>query len=117
WYRTLIALRRKTPDLADPRLDRTETACDPSLGWLTVRRGAVLVAVNLGERDWACPVGLTAELLAVSDPRAERTDQAVVLPPDTVAILSLPGQPAGTASPASAAPPVHAGTRSYSGGR
>jgi hypothetical protein len=45
------------------------------------------VAVNLGERDWACPAGLTAELLAASDPRIKRTDQAVILPPDTVAIL------------------------------
>jgi len=95
WYRTLIALRRARPELADPRLDRVETACDPDAGWLTVRRGAVLVAANLGERDWACPAGLTAELLAVSDPRVERTDQAVVLPPDTVAILGQPCQPAG----------------------
>jgi maltooligosyltrehalose trehalohydrolase len=88
WYRTLIALRRATPDLADPRLDRVETACDPGLGWLTVRRGAVLVAVNLGDRDWACPAGPTAEVLAASDPCIERTDQALVLPPDTVAVLA-----------------------------
>ena len=113
----LIALRRKLPDLTDPRLDRVETACDPALGWLTVRRGAVLVAANLGDRDWACPASLTAELLAVSDPRVERTDQAVVLPPDTVAILSLPCQPAGAApaaSPASVVPPARAGIRANS---
>ncbi len=111
WYRTLIALRRRLPDLTDPRLDRVETACDPALGWLTVRRGAVLVAVNLGDRDWACPDSLTAELLAVSDPRVERTDQAVVLPPDTVAILCLEpllvrSHHDHAASPASVAPPV-----------
>jgi hypothetical protein len=55
------------------------------------------VAANLGDRDWACPASLTAELLAVSDPRVERTDQAVVLPPDTVAILCLEPPLAGPA--------------------
>ena len=99
WYRTLIALRRKWPELADPRLDRVETACDPGAGWLTVRCGAVLVAVNLGERDWACPAGLTAEVLAASDPRIERTDQALVLPPDTVAILAARADKPGADKP------------------
>ncbi len=99
WYRTLIALRRKWPELADPRLDRVETACDPGASWLTVRCGAVLVAVNLGERDWACPAGLTAEVLAASDPRIERTDQALVLPPDTVAILAARADKPGADKP------------------
>ncbi len=88
WYRRLIALRRKIPELTDPRLDRIETECDPGAGWLTVRRGPVLIAANLGGSNWAFPVGLTAELLAASDPRIDRTDQALVLPPDTVAILA-----------------------------
>src|SRR5262249_30959552 len=87
WYRTLIALRRNTPDLADPRLNRVETACDPALGSLTVRRGAVLVAANLGDRDWPCPATPTTDLLAASDSRITRSGESLVLPPDTVAIL------------------------------
>jgi maltooligosyltrehalose trehalohydrolase len=87
WYRRLIALRRQTPALTDPRLDHIETECDPGGGWIVVRRGPVVVAANLGGSNWAFPAGLDAELFAASDHRIERTDHGLVLPPDTVAIL------------------------------
>ena len=88
WYAQLIALRRQVPALTDPRLDRVETACDPDLGWLVVSRGPVVVAANLGSSDWSFPAGLDAEILAASDRRIGRTDQGLILPPDTVAILT-----------------------------
>ncbi len=88
WYAELIALRRRVPALTDPRLDRVETAGDESLGWLVVRRGPVVTAANLGTGDWRFPAGPAAQLLAASDPRVGLTDQGLVLPPDTVAILN-----------------------------
>jgi maltooligosyltrehalose trehalohydrolase len=88
WYRRLIALRRQTAALTDPRLDRIETECDPGGGWIVVRRGPVVVAANLGGSNWAFPAGLDAELLAASDHRVERTEHGLLLPPDTVAILA-----------------------------
>jgi len=88
WHQRLIALRRQTPALTDPRLDRVETDCDPGAGWLVVRRGPVVVAANLGPGDWAFPAGLSAEVLAASDDRVEHTDRGLILPPDTVAILA-----------------------------
>jgi maltooligosyltrehalose trehalohydrolase len=88
WYRRLIALRRRVPALTDPRLSRVETECDPAGGWLVVRRGPVVVAANLGEREWSFPAGLTAELLAASDHRIEPAEHGLILPPDTVAILA-----------------------------
>jgi maltooligosyltrehalose trehalohydrolase len=90
WYRRLIALRRRIPALTDPRLGRVETECDPASGWLVVRRGPVVVAANLGERERAFPPGLTAELLAASDRRVEPAEHGLILPPDTVAILAMP---------------------------
>ncbi len=87
WYQRLIELRRRTPGLTDPRLDRVETECYPGAGWLVVRRGPVVVAANLGASDWAFPAVLSAEVLAASDDRVERTDQGLILPPDTVAVL------------------------------
>ena len=91
WYRRLIALRRQTPALTDPRPDRIRTECDPGGGHLAVRRGPVVVAANLGDSDWSFPADLTAELLAASDHRIERTDHGLTLPPDTVAILATKG--------------------------
>jgi maltooligosyltrehalose trehalohydrolase len=91
WYAELIALRRQVPALTDPRLDHVETACDPDLGWIEVRRGPVVVAANLGRSDWSFPAGPDAELLAASDHRIGRKDESLILPPDTVAILTTKG--------------------------
>jgi maltooligosyltrehalose trehalohydrolase len=88
WYRRLIALRRQLPALTDPRLDRIQTECDEAARWLIVRRGPVTVAANLGSRPWACPAGPAAALLAASDPKIKRTRKGLVLPPDTLAILT-----------------------------
>ncbi|HEY3734982.1 MAG TPA: malto-oligosyltrehalose trehalohydrolase [Streptosporangiaceae bacterium] len=96
WYRELITLRRRLSTLADPRLDRVQTDYDQDAGWLVVRRGplltpskAVLTASNLGAVAWTLPASPDATLLAVSDPRIERSRHGVVLPPDTVAIVAM----------------------------
>jgi maltooligosyltrehalose trehalohydrolase len=93
WYRRLIALRRQTPALTDPRPGRVATECDEDAGWLIVRRGPVTVATNLGIGTWTCPAAPPADLLAASDPRVELTDKGLVLPPDTVAILNMTTAP------------------------
>jgi len=87
WHRELIALRRRIPALTDPRLDRIAADCDEDAGWLTVRRGPVLVTANLGIAPWTSPVAPAAELLAASDPRVAPTAAGLVLPPDAAAIL------------------------------
>jgi maltooligosyltrehalose trehalohydrolase len=91
WYRRLIALRRRIPALTDPRLGRVSTECYPARGSLVVRRGPVVVAANLGERDWAFPAAPGAELLAASDHRIEPAEHGLILPPDTVAVLATKG--------------------------
>ena len=87
WYRTLLALRRSTAALTDPRLDLVRTRFDDDAGWLTVTRGPVTVACNLGRGTWTFPAGTRAELLAVSDDAVGRVAGGIELPPDTVAIL------------------------------
>jgi maltooligosyltrehalose trehalohydrolase len=88
WYRELVALRRRLPELADPRLAAVATAYDQEACWLIVRRGPVVVAVNLGPGSWTCPASPAAALVTASDPRVARCGDGVVLPPDTVAILA-----------------------------
>ena len=75
--------RSPIPASTASRPNTTRTA-----GWLVVRRGPVAVAANLGGRTWTFPAGPAAELLAASDPGVERTGQGVVLPPDTVALVT-----------------------------
>ncbi len=94
WYRQLISLRASHPSLTDPRFSQVTTDCDDSAGWLTVRRGPILLAANLGPTPWTHPTSPARPsedrapvILAASDPRIHQTDAGLVLPPDTVAIL------------------------------
>jgi maltooligosyltrehalose trehalohydrolase len=93
WYRELIALRRRVPEFTDPRLDRIRTDYDQQAGWLATRRGPVVVAANLGAGNWTFPASQEAALLAVSDSRVGRSQNGVVLPPDTAAILTEKPRP------------------------
>ena len=81
-------LRAALPALTDPRLERTTTDYDEAAGWLTLRRGPVIVAVNLGTTDWTCPAAKDATLLASSDPRIALAPPGLLLPPDSVAIAT-----------------------------
>ncbi|MGV1008876.1 MAG: malto-oligosyltrehalose trehalohydrolase [Dermatophilaceae bacterium] len=57
WYRSLIALRRREPDLQDGRLDRVDVQEDPRSGWLTIRRGGILLVANRAARGSEVPTG------------------------------------------------------------
>jgi maltooligosyltrehalose trehalohydrolase len=84
WYRDLIALRRRQPDLADPDLAAVKVAYDDQARWLALRRGDVRVAVNLGKEAAAIPLGLRhARVLAAWEP---------VEVPDANRVLSVPGE-------------------------
>ena len=88
WHRRLIALRRAVPALRDGRLDRVQVDVDEGTGRLVVRRGPVVVAVNVGPDDLT--VGVPGQLALASEGVAAG-DGAVRLPPDSVALLLEPG--------------------------
>ncbi|MET8287449.1 malto-oligosyltrehalose trehalohydrolase [Streptomyces sp. NPDC005132] len=84
WYRDLIALRRRHPDLSDPDLAAVRIAHDEGARWLALRRGDVRVAVNLGKEAAGIPLGLSrARVLAAWEP---------VRTPDADGLLSVPGE-------------------------
>ncbi|MGW2148441.1 malto-oligosyltrehalose trehalohydrolase [Nonomuraea bangladeshensis] len=87
WHRELIALRRRLPALTDGRLDRVRADCDEAAGLVSVERGPVLVAANLGDGTRVVPARGRARLLAASDPGITLSGDDLTLPPDTVAIL------------------------------
>jgi maltooligosyltrehalose trehalohydrolase len=90
WYRRLIALRRRTPALAGGDLTTVRAEADETTGLVVVERGAaVLVVANLGRAEQRWPVGRYRLELA-SDPGVRVEQRQVVLPVDTVAILSEP---------------------------
>ena len=93
WYRDLLALRRREPDLTDPRLERVRVAADPATATLEVRRGRILVAANLGGAPSQVPVPTGSEVVLATPGtgRVERVDgEAVEVAPDGVAIVRLP---------------------------
>jgi maltooligosyltrehalose trehalohydrolase len=86
WHRQLIALRRSEPALTDPRMGLAEFNYDEEAGWFAVRRGSIVVAVNLAtEGSW---VSARGELLLAPEGRVPlATDGGFLLPPESVAII------------------------------
>ena len=89
WHRSLIALRRKCPFLRDGRFRDAQVSVDDEDGRLTIRRGRILVACNVGDVPSRVDTGADAELILSSDPEIRLRDGAVHLPPDSVAVVSL----------------------------
>jgi maltooligosyltrehalose trehalohydrolase len=87
WYRQLIALRRRLLALGDDRLERTDAWADDATGTIVVRRGPALVVANVGPEQQAVGTEGRTTLAAASDDRIRLGDGAVLLPPDTLAVL------------------------------
>ena len=88
WHRALIALRREHPSLRDGRFRDAQVTVDDSHGRLTIRRGPILIACNLGEEVATVDAEAGARLLLVSHPDVRLGDGAVHLPADSVAVVS-----------------------------
>jgi maltooligosyltrehalose trehalohydrolase len=88
WYRKLIGLRRGSTSLNDGDLGHVRVKFDEKKRWLTMERGLVKVFFNLGGEpvEFANTDRLSALLTSRSD--VEVTEEKIVLPADTLAILS-----------------------------
>jgi maltooligosyltrehalose trehalohydrolase len=88
WYRGLIALRRSSASLNNGEPGQTKVTFDEEKRWLVMERGGVTVVCNLGgERmEFENPKHLPLVMASRADVRAAKS--AVVLPSDTLAILS-----------------------------
>jgi maltooligosyltrehalose trehalohydrolase len=92
WYRDLIRLRRTTPSLNNGEPGNTSATFDEERKWLCMRRGSILVACNFSEENQSVPGYPQMNLLLASHPGVDIQKQAMALPPESVAILSLDEQ-------------------------
>jgi maltooligosyltrehalose trehalohydrolase len=83
-YQELIALRRSEPDLADSRLDRLVIDYNEKTRWITIRRGRLTIAGNLGAEPAIVPYA--GELVLASD-SPSIGDESTELAPHSFAIL------------------------------
>ncbi len=93
WYRSLIALRHRTPGLCDPRLEHTSIEFDEVARWLSMRRGRTLVVCNFADLSQQLPLredASTLEVLLASSSSGTIGERHILMPPSSVAILSKP---------------------------
>ena len=88
WYRRLIALRRGSPALNDGEPGQTKVSFDEERRWLVVERGAVTVMGNLGTETVELDNLRGLALVLASRVDVEAAGTRVLVPPDTLAVLS-----------------------------
>jgi maltooligosyltrehalose trehalohydrolase len=88
WYRGLIELRRSSPSLNNGDPGQTKVQFEEEKRWLVMERAAVTVVCNLGGElmEFENPKRTPVVMASSSDVKVRKS--AVVLPPDTLAILS-----------------------------
>ncbi len=87
WYTDLIRLRRTTPCLNNGEPGNVRVAFDEREKWLRMVRGEIEVICNLGRARRSFEVPGENELLLASRQDVTLKDGAIVLAPDTVAVL------------------------------
>ena len=115
WYRSLIALRHRLPELTDGRREQVQVSVDEAAGLITVKRGRVTLMGNIGNQSARVPtppgrLELCFPLPAGTSERpptakaegdlSERDKEGqgegkTVLPPDSCALWLHPPRAAG----------------------
>ncbi len=94
WYRTLIALRRRLPELTEGNLGRVAVQVDHAREAVVVERHPTVILALLGERPAVARVG-DCTLLARSDPAVSLEGGRLRMEPDTLAVLRRPPDAGG----------------------
>lgn len=87
WYRALIAIRRQHPSLRDGKYREVSVTLDERRGHLSIRRGAVLVACNLGDTVGTFDVEGHHRLMLASEPGVRCQGGAIRLPAESIAVV------------------------------
>src|SRR5688572_12723180 len=88
-YRRLALLRRTRPELTDPDLRTVSCTADEDRRLFTMRRGGLLVAVNVGDEPLSLDLGAGAHEVLFTTPSAAAVDgSALRLPPHAGAVVA-----------------------------
>ncbi|MFG1820248.1 malto-oligosyltrehalose trehalohydrolase [Kribbella sp. NPDC049174] len=87
WYRDLLGLRARTPDLRDDRLDSVGIAFDADGDWLVVTRGRFRIVVNLAAGEAVVPVDGTPSYQVMAFGTADPVTDGVRLAGHGVAVV------------------------------
>ncbi len=89
WYRQLIALRKKYPDLSTGHMERAQSQHDERDQWIILCRDRVTIIANLSGRTQTLPTDprRPAEMLLASSSQVAVRDGGVEIPPNAVAVL------------------------------
>jgi len=93
WYRDLLALRRRRPELSDPRPQNTAVDEHDQDASLVIWRGDTAVALNTGDDGMHVALeghDASHRLLLASDDEVRLTEAGVHLPRHSVAIVGRP---------------------------
>ncbi|HTA01283.1 MAG TPA: malto-oligosyltrehalose trehalohydrolase [Streptosporangiaceae bacterium] len=90
WYRALIELRRREPELTDPDLSRIEASWDEAGRWLLVCRGPLRVVANLGPDTQRVPLDAVGGQVLLSSAAGVATiGDALSMPPASFAVVRM----------------------------
>jgi maltooligosyltrehalose trehalohydrolase len=90
WHRRLIALRKATPELADPRLDRVQVRYDEVARWVVVDRGGLRVVCNLAGSEQPVPLDWSvADVVLASRDVVVSESGELIVPGESVAVVRL----------------------------
>jgi maltooligosyltrehalose trehalohydrolase len=88
WYQALIRLRRDTPCLNDGTAGKVRVSLYEKAKWLRMERGTIAVICNLGDREQAFHESEEGLVVLASRGSIEISRGKLVLPPDSVAVVS-----------------------------
>jgi maltooligosyltrehalose trehalohydrolase len=90
WYRALIKLRRRTPDLNDGTRGHAQASYDEDAKWFSMTRGNIRVVCNLATKEQQFPIATGSEVLLSSRPVIAHKGDAIVMAPRSTAVIAEP---------------------------
>jgi maltooligosyltrehalose trehalohydrolase len=86
WYRSLISLRRSTPELVNGDFEAVQVQFSEHESWVMLKRDQVVVLCNFGTKSWLAP-GVDGEVLLASAAGSHMNREGVMVPPASAVIL------------------------------